>query len=491
MLIGLGIYAIAAAANLRNSIEVLWFNSDTAFVPVVAELSKRYGLRGGLAANLHNSFTTLLFDLATRGLPFRFGLWQATPLTFTVIGVLLTAFMMRRFAPAWAIAATCVLLLCPRFSTLAVTGTQAVHVDAVFFTMVLGALLVALVNRPPKSRLVFAAAIPIGLVLGASVASDLTLLPLGFGPFVGVAAYRAWRMRVGADAAFRWVALVTVIAAIATVATFAVMSAGHVRFVGGAVSSPSHPRTAVLRTWWSLRSVWPALVAPIVLGWVWHKQKPSPGANTITARRDSFVAFWITSMSSVILAFVLTGADTSAVSRYVFVPVTIATGVVAPIVFAQSRWARRVLSVGIAVVVVGAAHTLPSPPTAAVRMLVLPPLTSQLKTALLAAHATVGYSGYWTATSVTFRAHGAIEVAPVRTCNATLCQFELNTLDDWYRARPNIRSFVLVDPYAPKPRLRVSAPAAFGTPAQELRVGQLRIYVYDYDVATRFGPPAR
>ena len=74
---------------------------------------------------------------------------------------------------------------------------------------------------------------------------------------------------------------------------------------------------------------------------------------------------------------------------------------------------------------------------------------------------------------------------PVSVCDqgAHLCPFDLHVISSWYTPRPSTRSFLLTDPRLPL----VPAPTpGLGRPSAVYRVGRLTMYVYPYDIASRF-----
>jgi hypothetical protein len=57
-------------------------------------------------------------------------------------------------------------------------------------------------------------------------------------------------------------------------------------------------------------------------------------------------------------------------------------------------------------------------------------------------------------------------------------------MSNWDRSHGNVRSMLVVNPTARQVRRRE---AAFGTPIAHARIGNLLIYVYPYDIATKLG----
>jgi len=101
-----------------------------------------------------------------------------------------------------------------------------------------------------------------------------------------------------------------------------------------------------------------------------------------------------------------------------------------------------------------------------------------------------GYAGYWDSHALTWHSSGRTRVYPVFECAAEkkLCPFMLAVDSAWYRPVPATRTFILARPTGLPPVLPSPPAEVFGRPAQTAVVGDYSIFVYDYDVAVRFGP---
>jgi hypothetical protein len=104
-----------------------------------------------------------------------------------------------------------------------------------------------------------------------------------------------------------------------------------------------------------------------------------------------------------------------------------------------------------------------------------------------------GYGQYWDAAAITDETDFETRVYPIQRCGpggGERCQFPFHTIGNWYAPKQGVRTFYLADdgglpdPVGPPP-------ASWGRPAQRARFGHLTVYVYDYDLATRLGPPAK
>ena len=102
-----------------------------------------------------------------------------------------------------------------------------------------------------------------------------------------------------------------------------------------------------------------------------------------------------------------------------------------------------------------------------------------------AEHMSIGYAGYWDASPITWATHFRVKVFPVGNCgNQRLCGFELAIDTAWYTPRPRIRTFLLVDP-AYSAAYPLSPTPDLGQPIAAHQIGNITMYVYPYDIASR------
>ena len=112
---------------------------------------------------------------------------------------------------------------------------------------------------------------------------------------------------------------------------------------------------------------------------------------------------------------------------------------------------------------------------------------SQVEQIAAREHLRVGYAGYWDAAPMTWVSQFRMRVFPVQSCYVghQVCAFFVHIISSWYAPRPNLRTFVLVDPTLPYLQAQ---PAVFGKPVATYHIAALTMYVYPYDVAARILP---
>ena len=102
-------------------------------------------------------------------------------------------------------------------------------------------------------------------------------------------------------------------------------------------------------------------------------------------------------------------------------------------------------------------------------------------------HVTYGYTGYWDAADLTWMSDFEVKAYPVSQCvngSYAICPFNIG-ISSWYRPRSGGNSMFVVDHGIQL--ATVSAPdPSDGIPSASTTIGDLTVYVYPYDIASRF-----
>jgi hypothetical protein len=102
-----------------------------------------------------------------------------------------------------------------------------------------------------------------------------------------------------------------------------------------------------------------------------------------------------------------------------------------------------------------------------------------------------GFTSYWDSTPIIWETHLKALAYPITNLSCTaasgLCPYFMG-ISSWYVPRRNIRTFLVTDSNPAVPGAFGTAPAALGKPLAVAPLGQYTVYVYDYDIASRFGP---
>jgi hypothetical protein len=518
------VYLVVVIADFPRIIADVHLNPDASWAPVlVRDLAANHG-GGHILVGAASQYVAIWFLVLTRWAPFRAGLWNVAPFLTYLLGLGFVAWAVRRIAGWWPALMTFALGAGANFVLLLTVMSEGIHGETYFADCVMAAFGVYWATRSPGSvwrcRVV---AVGVILLAGATLSSDTLFLATGLGPFLG-AAIALWlvtrdrrrgRMAalamcmtaasaivaVGLDAwmnalGFRRTyetggyALVSSHVAQSNVAKFARqlrdLANGSTAAHASPVVDTSHTVMAVL------------LVAAIVLPFLLLAQtlrtraEWSSGTGTDEAR-FLFVAFWVLSGVAICAAFSLTAfADgPSDPSRYV-APAFFALAATAPVWAERFGWRRLVMAAAVTLFCVlsiterqglfeyGTAFHQ----TAAQGPKVIAFLESQ--------GINTGYTGYFDSHPLTLQSDLRVHFYPVGNCRApaspNLCPFYVNVRTDWYVPRPGVRTFVLFDAMTPADVAALPG-ADLGKPVAARQFGALYVFVYDYDVASRFDPP--
>jgi hypothetical protein len=199
----------------------------------------------------------------------------------------------------------------------------------------------------------------------------------------------------------------------------------------------------------------------------------------------AFLTFWCSSAVLLTGAFLLSSVPVDIHADRYLLGLIYAAAAVVPVVALRRNVTEAAAVAGTCVIALAGVVSL-AQGTDARNTGGFPPPPEADRIAAIAARegATVGYSGYWDAAPITWAASFRARVYPVSVCDsgAHLCRFDLHYITSWYTPRPGAKSFLLADPSlalvpGPTPDL--------GTPSGVFHVGQITMYVYPYDLATK------
>jgi hypothetical protein len=436
-------------------------------------------------------WTAVWWMLATRWLPWHAGLWEASGYFFALAAALLLAWATARIAGRWAgVTAGAVAVVIAGPFTLRALVSLSAHVLTPLGAVVLGVGLVLL------TRSGWWIGGLVGLLAGATAASDPLLWFAGVAPFALAGALLAWATRrkdVGIRAGFTLA--VTVASALVT---HAVMHAfdfrtvpldsllasvsdlpSNVRHLGRMIALfgganyaipggyPHEPLRALLAL-----LVFAAVAAPVVAAVLLTIRRPEPV-------KWAYAWFWAT--TSIVLSFVFVvtpnAVDLGPKSSNYLLALAPAAGVGVALLAASSP-VRQVVA-GLAIAAVAALNIGSiADGRAEVTGLLLQQYEQPLLDLLEREGVTRGYAGYWDAQNLSWQSDMRLLVAPVSNCGEELCPNNIFTIRSWYKPQGG-RTFLLVDPtvnviHAPPFAARAKASRTFGP---------MTLYVFDYDIA--------
>ena len=508
-------YLVLVAIKFNQFVNATnWFSDSSASYVIAQTLGSAPSGRHVVLGQF-GWYTTLWFFLITKGLPLHRQIWEATPYVVALLGAGLVSWASWRAIGRRAALLTLVVLVCASPDVLVILLSPTLHTATYFTVSLLAAYLVVLatVPRARTGPYAVAGALGVGLIAGANAASDSLAWIAAVGPFL-LAGIGLWGLR--RTSAARQVALAVLATAAVTAVAAAVASAimrangfstnppravfasfdqtvnnlkllvqVTLKMGGGSVFGQQVGGQGVL----TLACAAIALIGvaiPFVLLWRLLRE-PATAEPGAALARPAFVLFWGLCAVLVVVAFVLSTAPLNLTAVRYAVPLLYAAAATAPLLLDRPGWPRALVPTAVSVFALGGVVGLTRdeivPGPLPVRF-----AQPQLLQFFKREHLKVGYAGYWEASSLTWQSKFAVNVYPVYECRRpaapTLCPFYFHHISTWYRPRPRTRTFLIVDPAQPF----VTGPPdpAFGRPEQVYRTGPLNVYVYGYDIASRF-----
>jgi hypothetical protein len=202
-----------------------------------------------------------------------------------------------------------------------------------------------------------------------------------------------------------------------------------------------------------------------------------------------YTAFWVTCVLAGVIVIAVASvndADTY-FARYVLGPY-VALIALLPLLITQGRRLRVVTCIAVALLIAIAIAR-------SATTVVTPPLSSQttngssvraLTNFARREHVRVGYATYWDAYDSTWQSGFAIELFPGHNCGTQPVNVCADTTGatNWFAPRRGVRTMLVTDsgPYS-----SLSSPGTrFGKPLAVSHIGEMTVYVYGYDIASRF-----
>jgi hypothetical protein len=506
---------VVFAIQIPGLVQALFRNPDIASVPHLATLLD--GAPGDRTVTLSNApeYESLTILRATVGWSFHRLLWQALPFVLAGAGLLVLARSVwvtwGRWAAAMAVAALAVTSEGLRMMLFGISA----HGFSLLSVIVLGAALVALVRRPPRSAATWALS---GLGLVALVApgvSDLLLVLTGIVPFA-LAGVATWWLT--GSPAHRRLALFTVsVSAAATV--LGLLFAAHMRD-GDVAPTPTFgvrfATTGELQrnlqvmldglaylggahTFGEkvdLRSLLGVVVGGAVIAGfgaaVWFTVARLRGyarhrrlARLERPERLAFIVFWGAALVLSVASYLASDLPKDGGTGRYLVPAFYAVAVLLPALALGSARARAYVAVGVLVFSAGvlARHVVEGPEEFGAGA--TPAEVSAVRDFVAAQGADIGYASYQDAGVLTWDTHAALKVFPVYAgfgCLRETCRFPIMSVSSWYRERPGVRSFLVLHPPATYTQL-ATVPNGAGRPIAQAQFDRLTVYVFDHDLA--------
>jgi hypothetical protein len=516
------LYLVLLAAQFRGIVTATYLDADAVSAPVIGQLFGDAPAHANVVLGEFGWYSTLLFDLATKWLPFHRQIWEGAPYLMALAGAGLAAWSVWQVAGRWAAGLTAALLICAAPDTLHLLLSTTQHGPDWFCCALLAAFLVAIETRASTIRapVVISLSLLVGAIVGVNAASDLLLAIAGLVPFVLAllvacaldrGPHRVRKLQIAGG--------MLVVTGVFWVLTLALMSGLNVAPQPGLDTTKLAAGSQVasnFRLWWqsiavlgngdffgqdlsvaSGLAVVCAALSLTAVGFMARAGWRALSASRVTAgppapmqaARLPFLVFWCSSAALLTGAFLISAQPIDIHADRYLVGVIYAAAAVIPAIAVGRSLSEAAALAGTCVVALGGVVSLArgietrNPGH-------FPSVTTANRIAQIAAgqHIEFGYAGYWDAAPITWASHLRVQVYPVSVCDsgAHLCHFDLHYISSWYTPRPGIRSFLLVDPELPL----ISAPTPdLGPPVAVYHVGRISMYVYPYDLAGRLATP--
>jgi hypothetical protein len=516
------IYLVVFVVQLRHNVIQTAWDSDYASGFTIPETIVRTGTGGNTVISSSGQWVPLWFGLLTATLPLHRVLWDIAPTLLFVATALTVGWSVSQVASRRAALLAVLLGLVASPLALSFFMAAVAHNTVYPCTALVGAYLVWLARGQGRRRLTTLLVPPLlGLVIGTCWASDLLLVVTAIVPLTLTAVLaglrRDRRSRLVALSALTSLAVAIVVARLTS---SIMLSLGFLKLPTPAKVVPvselperaellfkglkalfngylSADNSGVLHAGLGVASdvVMSATLLTLLIlgartaaGFFVSGLRKNDTQTPAQLARSLHVIYWVTSAAAACGAFWIageTGGGTNLHESYYATVIFSVAAVVPLLAFARSP-ARWLVAAGASIFFAASLVGLISYSTSASSGLALnEPIVAKIARAN---HVTAGYGGYGVASSLTWNSDGRVTVRPLMDCSnpggANICPFYMSSVPSWYVPRQR-HTFLLID----REELWVgSLPSGLGKPLAAYAFGQMLMYIYPYDIASRLGP---
>ena len=524
-------YALAMLTHLRQILDSVWLSSDSDIDAVLAHMSMHAPPGTLLTTGDYPHYETMAFTLLTRSWPLYRVIWVLAPVFFALVGLAAVLWSTARSFGRWPAALVGSALVCFGgggvaalwAGGLATVFAQDAHANTVITAAVVGAGLVWIVPRIAQltTRQFVIAAVSLGVIGGLPMAGDNLYLAWGIAPLVTVTALAAWRGPQDGAARVVLFGLATLASTLLTSFVFAAI----MRSEGIRGFSPSYKEfltfttpSGLITNLGTLLRALPTLTAGnfygskvtarseleimsagllfaalVVVIWSVRKRIANAlprgaGGGDVVGERFVHTTFWITVLGAGLVVFLVGSPNPwTTDGRYLLGPY-VAIAALLPLTLERGLGWRLVVTACVSLFVFSALYQFNS----GVKEMATGYETAGVARAVAKyahdEHVAVGYGYYWNSIDLMWESNFKVKVYPIQRCRTdrhSLCTFREISMSNWDKPHGNVRSMLVINPTARQVRRRE---AAFGPPIAETRIGNLLIYVYPYDIATKLKP---
>ncbi len=525
-LIPLGIavlYLVVFVVKLPHNLkEILWIGDySTPFTMI--ETIARDGAGAHTMFGTSGQFVPTWYGLLTAYLPLHRELWEITPtLTFLAMA-LLVGWCVAQLSDrrAGVLAALLVFVASPK--ALVFVMAAVVHNLAYLCIALVGAYLIWLTRADGRRAAVTHAVPPlVGVALGTALASEVLIGAAAIAPMLAAVLLSALRRRRLARSVARSVLITTGVAVAVALLTLSTMeSLGlhaqrsplkiadvsdlsvHTRLLFEGLNAlfngyldHNSPGTLHLQVGVACEIVMcAALLAVLVVGLhalfraLWPQAPEEDSQTPAQLARSLHISYWFISAVGVCAAFWLTAeTGTTVAHESYYASVLLSTAAIIPLLLSRGVIVRWLILAGAAIFFAGSFAGVTSEYVNMEVGLRAASYYPEILRIAKANNVSVGYGGYWEASSYTWITDGRLTVRPLSECNSpegvTLCPFLLGRVTSWYVPHER-HTFLLVDPAEGWIN---TAPPSFGRPLATYSFGTAQMLIYPYDIVSRVGP---
>jgi hypothetical protein len=515
-----GVYLIVFVVQLPRNLEQLGWDPSVGSGYVMSETLVKTGTGGFTVMGSTGQWVSLWFGLLTAGLPLHRQLWGIAPTLSFLATALIIGWSVARVADRRA--AVLAVLIGLVASPLALLFYMApfAHNTAFPCTALIGAYLIWLARDRGRRRLVAVTVPPLlGVVTGVCLSSDFLLAATAVIPLTLTAiiagARRDRRSRLVSLSAL---ATVAVAIPIAKLTSTTMGSLGYVTLptpVKLAALSELPARAKLL--WSGLKQLFngylggpegrgtlhapvgiasdvvmsAALLALIVIGthatvrFIVTGLRKGDGAPSAQLARSLHIVYWFTSAACACGAFWIAGEGPVTTHYSYYATVLFSVAGVIPLALSSASPTRWLIPAGASIFFAAGLVGLGGDylNTSAVVARAAP----QVERIAEANHVQVGYSNWEDASGMTWGTDNRVLVRPVVECQAqqgaALCPGFQAYVPSWYVPH-HVHTFLLLEGNGVD---LAHVPEGLGKPLAVYTFESMRMYIYPYDIASRFG----
>jgi hypothetical protein len=212
------------------------------------------------------------------------------------------------------------------------------------------------------------------------------------------------------------------------------------------------------------------------------------GGGDLAGERFVHTTFWVTVLAAGIVVFLIGSPNPwTTDGRYLLGPY-VAIAALLPLLLERGLGWKLIVTAGVSLFVFSALSQFGTSVKQMARGYETAGIARGVASFAQQQHVAVGYAYYWNSIDLTWESDFKVNVYPVQRCahiHRSLCTFSEISMSNWDVPHGNVRSMLVLNP---KARMVRRLEKSFGVPVASTRVGNLYLYVYPYDIATKLLP---